>query len=52
MKKVNIAIEEELHSRAKILSVLKGVTLNDYLTAAIEKAVNKDKKLLREMKDG
>lgn len=46
-KRVNIEIEEEIHKKSKVISVLKGVTLNEYLTLAIEKAVEKDKNLLK-----
>ena len=46
MKRVNIQLSEELHTKAKILSVLQGTTLNDYLAAAIEKQAKKDEGLL------
>jgi len=47
---VNIKIPEEAHSRAKIISVLKGITLNDYLAKAIEQEVEKDKGVLAKIK--
>jgi predicted HicB family RNase H-like nuclease len=47
---VNIKISEEAHSRAKILCVLKGITLNDYLSKAIEEEVEKDKGMLAKIK--
>jgi predicted HicB family RNase H-like nuclease len=50
MKKVNIGISKETHAKAKIISVLQGVTLNDYLAQAIEKAVDKDKGVLAKIK--
>lgn len=50
MKKVNIAISKDTHAKAKIISVLQGITLNDYLADAIEKAVEKDKGVLAKIK--
>jgi predicted HicB family RNase H-like nuclease len=50
MKKVNIAVSKEIHAKAKIISVLQGITLNDYLAEAIEKAVEKDKGILAKIK--
>ena len=49
-KRVNIALKEEIHTKAKVISVLKNITLNDYLEKAIERAVEKDKKLIKETK--
>lgn len=51
MKKVNVAISEEMHTKAKIISVLNGINLNDYLAKAIEKAVEKDKEVLTKLKE-
>jgi hypothetical protein len=51
MKKVNIGISEEAHTKAKIICVLKGITLNDYLAKIIEKAVEKDKEVLDKLKE-
>jgi hypothetical protein len=46
MKKVNIGLKEETHAQAKIISVLKKTTLQDYLQEAIETSVKKDRALL------
>jgi hypothetical protein len=46
MKKVNIGLKDEIHSQAKIISVLKKTTLQEYLQEAIEAAVRKDRALL------
>ncbi len=49
MKRVNIKLSAELHTKAKILSLLQGKTLNDYLAGIIEEAVRRDKKLLEKI---
>ena len=46
MKRVNILLEDDLHTKAKIIAVLKGVTLNDYLAKNVAEAVARDKKVL------
>ncbi|MFC1648263.1 hypothetical protein ACFL1B_02280 [Nanoarchaeota archaeon] len=48
-KRVNIGIEEDVHTKAKVISVLKGTTLNDYLEAAIAEKVAKDKAILEKI---
>lgn len=45
MKRVNIALPDELHTKAKVLAVLNHKTLNEYLTYAINQAVKEDKKM-------
>ena len=35
-KRINIALKEDTHTKAKVISVLKNITLNDYLEQAIE----------------
>ena len=49
-KRVNIALKDEVHTRAKVIAVLKGLTLNEYLERAIEKALEKDKKILEKVR--
>jgi len=46
MKRVNIQLKDDDHTRAKIIAVLKGVTLNDYLARIVAEAVERDKKVL------
>jgi len=50
MKRVNIKLSEDAHTKAKVISVLKGITLNDYFEKAIEQSIEKDKTLLTELK--
>lgn len=45
-KKVNVGLSEDIHTKAKIICVLKGITLNEYLSKALEKEVEKDKHVL------
>ena len=49
-KRVNIELKEDVHTKAKVIAVLKGLTLNKYLEKAIEKALEKDKKVLDKVK--
>jgi len=49
MKRVNIQLSVNAHTQAKILAVLKGKTLNDYLAAAVEERVKKDEGLLKQL---
>jgi hypothetical protein len=46
MKRVNIQLVDDIHTKAKIIAVLKGVTLNDYLAKIVNEAVQRDKKVL------
>ena len=50
MKRINITISEEAHTKAKVISVLKGITLNEYYETAISEAILKDKNLLEKLK--
>ncbi len=49
MKRVNIPLKEEVHQKAKIISVLKNITLNEYLQKAIEEAISKDEHILKKI---
>jgi len=46
VKRVNIDLRKELHSQAKIISILKNVSLNKYLEDCIEKRLQEDEALL------
>jgi predicted HicB family RNase H-like nuclease len=50
MKRVNIRLSEEAHTKSKIISVLKDITLNEYFEKAIEAAIEKDKAILSKIK--
>ena len=50
MKRVNIGLKEDIHTQAKIIAVLKAMTLNEYLCRAIEKAVEKNKHVITKIK--
>jgi predicted HicB family RNase H-like nuclease len=49
-KQLNIRISVELHKQAKVISILNGQTLNDYIETAIKKALEKDKALVQKLK--
>ena len=50
-KRVNLKLSEELHTKAKIIAVLKDQTLNDYIEQALREAVEKDKEILKKVKN-
>jgi predicted HicB family RNase H-like nuclease len=41
-KQLNIRLDEEIRTRAKIIAILKGETLNEYIENAILEALKKD----------
>ena len=49
-KRVNIALDDDIHTKAKVIAVLKNITLNDYIEKAIDEAIKKDKAVLDRMK--
>ena len=49
-KRVNIQLKELVHTQAKVISVLKDITLNEYFEKAIEEAIEKDKHILEKLK--
>jgi len=50
MKRVNIQLEDETHTKAKVIAVLKDMTLNEYFEKAICEAIEKDQAVLNKMK--
>ncbi len=50
MKRVNVQVPDDIHTRAKVIAVLKGVTLNEYLESAIRQQVEHDKHVLDSIK--
>jgi len=49
VKRVNIELPDDIHTRAKVIAVIRGMTLNDYLAAAATEAVEKDKSVLQNL---
>ncbi|MBN1156175.1 toxin-antitoxin system HicB family antitoxin [Candidatus Woesearchaeota archaeon] len=45
MKRTNIVLEKNIHAQAKAIAAIKGISLNDYLSQAIEKYAEEKKKL-------
>jgi hypothetical protein len=43
MVRINIEIDDEIHKKAKINSITKGITLIDYVTLSIEEKLKRDK---------
>ena len=50
MKRVNVQLPDDIHTRAKVIAVLQGTTLNEYLEQAITAKVEKDKHVLDKMR--
>ena len=50
MRRVNIKLDEDTHTKAKVIAVLKNITLNDYFEKAIKEAVEKDKAILSKIR--
>jgi len=50
MRRVNIQLEDETHTKSKVIAVLKDMTLNEYFEKAIREAVEKDQAILNKMK--
>ncbi len=49
MRRVNIPLSDEAHTRAKIIALLSGRTLNSYLRQAVEEALERDRQTLEEV---
>jgi len=48
-KRVNIGLDEKVHTHAKIIAAVKKIPLGKYFEKAIEEAVRKDKSILEEL---
>ena len=51
MKRVNIQLNDDVHTKAKVISVLKDMTLNDYFSKAIKDAIERDQVILNKIKN-
>jgi hypothetical protein len=49
-KRVNIKLPDEIHAKAKIISVLMKIPLSIFLTEAIESSVKEDKAVIGKLK--
>ncbi len=49
MARVNVKIPDDVHTKVKLISILKRRTLNDFLEDAIKSAVEKDKNLIKKL---
>ena len=49
-KRINISLKEGTHTKAKVISVLKDITLNEYFEKAILDSIKRDKKIIKEAK--
>jgi len=50
-KRVNIQLSDDTHTKAKVIAVLKDMTLNEYLDKAIRDAIEKDQSVLGKIKN-
>ena len=50
-KRVNIKLEDKTHMLVKIIASMKDLTLNEYLEQAVEESLEKDKELLKKLKE-
>jgi len=50
VKRVNIRLKDKTHTQAKVIAVLKDITLNEYFEQAIEEKIEKDKSMLDKLK--
>jgi predicted HicB family RNase H-like nuclease len=49
VRKVNIGLKDKVHMQSKIISVVKGISLNSYIEQAIEDAIARDKHLIKDL---
>jgi len=50
MKRINIDLDDELHTKAKVIAFLKNMTMKEYIQKALEDATKRDNNLLAKMK--
>lgn len=50
-KRVNIQLSDDTHTKAKVIAVLKDMTLNEYLNKAIREAIDRDQSVLGKIKN-
>jgi hypothetical protein len=50
MKRVNIQLKDDTHTKSKVIAVLKDMTLNEYFEKAIAEAIEKDQAILNKIK--
>lgn len=48
-KRINLRISSDLHTKAKLISVLKKTTMNQYLENLIQEAISKDEHLIKNL---
>lgn len=51
MKRINVQVPDDVHTRAKVIAVLKETTLSEYLERAIVEAVERDKHVIARMRN-
>jgi hypothetical protein len=50
VKRVNIILKDDVHTKAKLVAILKGTTLNSYIEQAIITSLTKEKEVLNKLK--
>ena len=46
-KRVNILLKPDAHTKAKLIAVIKEITLNEYFEKAINESIERDSSLLK-----
>ncbi|MCD6464120.1 hypothetical protein J7L02_01180 [Candidatus Woesearchaeota archaeon] len=49
IKRVNLKLPSDLHRKAKLISVVKQVTLNQYLESLIQEAIARDETIIKQL---
>jgi predicted HicB family RNase H-like nuclease len=50
-KRVNIKLDDKTHMLIKIIASMKDQTLNEYLEKAVEDSLEKDRDILKKLKE-